>query len=118
LGVLKEKYPELGRFMMDPFHRLKKWFFSLFTLQKSSYLGGHSFETQPGGRPGLMIESRVRWIDPGQPKKNNYNTLSDRKIYCLVTLYFKVIFLSTTIKLPLQILHYLLKSSTKNSKKL
>jgi len=116
--VLKEKYPELGRFMMDPFHRLKKWFFSLFTLQKSSYVGSHSFETQPGDRPGLMIASRVRWVDPGQPKKNNYNTLSDRKIYYLITLCFKVIFLSTTIKPPLQILHYLLKSSTKISKKL
>uniref|UniRef100_A0A2K1Z9V5 Uncharacterized protein n=1 Tax=Populus trichocarpa TaxID=3694 RepID=A0A2K1Z9V5_POPTR len=106
--------------MMDPFHRLKKWFFSLFTLQKSSYVGSHSFKTQPGDRPGLMIASRVRWVDPGQPKKNNYNTLSDRKIYCLVTFCFKVIFLSTTINPPppLQILHYLLKSSTKNSKKL
>ena len=78
----------------------------------------HRFETQLDGRPGLMIGSRVRWVDPGQSKKNNYNTLSDRKIYCLVTLCFKVIFLSTTIKPPLQILHYLSKSSTKNSKKL
>jgi len=25
----------------------------------------HSFETRPGSRPGLMIGSRVRWVDPG-----------------------------------------------------
>jgi hypothetical protein len=34
----------------------------------------HSFETQPGGRPGLMIGSRVRWVDPGQQKKNQIKT--------------------------------------------
>uniref|UniRef100_A0A3N7FEW1 Uncharacterized protein n=1 Tax=Populus trichocarpa TaxID=3694 RepID=A0A3N7FEW1_POPTR len=31
--------------MMDPFHRLKKWFFSLFTLQKSSYVGSKVAES-------------------------------------------------------------------------
>jgi hypothetical protein len=31
----------------------------------------HSFETQLDGRPGLMIRSRVRWVDPGQPKKKS-----------------------------------------------
>jgi hypothetical protein len=35
----------------------------------------HSFETRSDGRPGLMIGSRVRWVDPGWPgstkKKNN-----------------------------------------------
>jgi len=30
---------------------------------------GHSFETRPGHRPGQVIGSRVRWVDPGQPKK-------------------------------------------------
>jgi hypothetical protein len=29
----------------------------------------HSFETRPGHRPGQVIGSRVRWVDPGQPKK-------------------------------------------------
>ena len=37
----------------------------------------HSFETRPGGRPVLMIGSRVRWVDPGGPgstqKKSNKN---------------------------------------------
>jgi len=37
----------------------------------------HSFETQPGSRPGLMIGSRVRWVDPGQlgSTKKKYHTL-------------------------------------------
>jgi len=33
------------------------------------YVGYHSFETRPGGQPSLMTGSRVRWVDPGQPKK-------------------------------------------------
>jgi len=31
----------------------------------------HSFETQPGYRSGQVIGSRVRWVDPGQPKKKH-----------------------------------------------
>jgi hypothetical protein len=34
----------------------------------------HNFET----RPGLMTESRVRWVDPGQPKKTQH---SDHETY-------------------------------------
>jgi len=29
----------------------------------------HSFKTRPGYRPGQVIGSWVRWVDPGQPKK-------------------------------------------------
>jgi ribosomal protein S1 len=32
----------------------------------------HSFETRPGYRSGQVIGSRVRWVDPGQPKKKTY----------------------------------------------
>jgi hypothetical protein len=40
------------------------------SLEKRCWFSpNHSFETRPGGRPGLMIGSRVRWVDPGQPKK-------------------------------------------------
>jgi hypothetical protein len=31
----------------------------------------HSFKTRPGHRPGPVTGSRVRWVDPGQPKKKN-----------------------------------------------
>ena len=27
----------------------------------------HSFEIRPGDRSGLIIGSRVRWVDPNQP---------------------------------------------------
>ena len=30
----------------------------------------HSFKTRPGYRPGPVIRSRVRRVDPGQQKKN------------------------------------------------
>ena len=30
---------------------------------------GHNFET----RPSQVIGSRVRWVDPGQPKKREHN---------------------------------------------
>jgi hypothetical protein len=29
----------------------------------------HSFETRPGHWLGQVIRSRVRWVDPGKPKK-------------------------------------------------
>jgi len=32
----------------------------------------HNFETQPGHRLGPVIGSRVRWVGPGQQKKNTY----------------------------------------------
>jgi hypothetical protein len=36
----------------------------------------HSFKTRPGHRPGQVIGSRVRWVDPGQTgstqKKKNW----------------------------------------------
>ena len=31
----------------------------------------HSFKTRSGHRPGPVTGSRVRWVDPGQPKKKN-----------------------------------------------
>ena len=31
----------------------------------------HSFKTRPGHRPGLVIGSRVRWVDPDQLKKKH-----------------------------------------------
>jgi hypothetical protein len=37
----------------------------------SSY---YSFETRPDDRPDLIIGSQVRWINPGQPKKNQIKT--------------------------------------------
>jgi hypothetical protein len=40
----------------------------------------HSFETRPGGRPGLMTGLRVRWVDPGQPKKKNTFNFQDDSI--------------------------------------
>ena len=58
---------------------------SLLHTDKNCYLPSvllpsgqkHSFETRPGGRPGLMIGSRVRWVNPGQQKKI-YHTLMFR----------------------------------------
>jgi len=38
-------------------------------MRSTNMMARHSFETRPGGRPGLMTVSRVRWVDPGQPKK-------------------------------------------------
>jgi hypothetical protein len=29
----------------------------------------HSFETQPHHRPGPVIRSQIKWVDPGQQKK-------------------------------------------------
>jgi len=49
----------------------------LHTIEGTATKGlPHSFETQPGGQPGLMIGSRVRWVNPGQQKKNKSNMQS------------------------------------------
>jgi len=43
----------------------------------------HSFETRPGHRPGQVIESWVRWVDPGWPGSTNKKQLFCS--WCLIT---------------------------------
>jgi hypothetical protein len=49
-------------------------FLIIQTISRPSYVKGYSFETQPDYRLGPVIGSRVRWVDPGQPKKNIFNS--------------------------------------------
>jgi hypothetical protein len=67
---------------------------------KSPLCYTHSFETRPGHRPGQVIRSRVRWVDPGQPKKKHQMLLfSSNAFYQHNTLIFGFVlikcFLST-----------------------
>jgi len=71
-----ENNNKVGFFFLFPSYSLLSFF--AFGLNVSS----HSFETRPGHRLGLVIGSRVRWVDPGQPvstqkgKKNLYKTFN------------------------------------------
>jgi hypothetical protein len=49
----------------------------IYGAKKYPQCGNHSFKT----RPDPVIGSRVRWIDPGQPKKNLYKTSNWLQIY-------------------------------------
>ena len=43
------------------------------------FTSNYSFETQPGSWPGLIIRSRVRWVDPGQPGLNKKKKAKNKK---------------------------------------
>jgi hypothetical protein len=49
------------------FYFILFYFISFVLIMRTPYM--HSFKTRPGHRPGPVIGLRVRWVDPGQPKK-------------------------------------------------
>jgi hypothetical protein len=42
----------------------------------------YSFKTRPGHQPGPVTGSRVRWVDPGQPKKKLMSRRANLSINC------------------------------------
>jgi len=64
-----------------PVHVFFSFFFSIsIVLFKKLGWFNHSFKTWPSSQPGIVIGSRVRWVDPDQPGWTKTNHLKSIQV--------------------------------------